>query len=119
MMLLPQNREDLAAQDIRFTSKGDVRCRFVMGPEKQVVRTPLGSRDANIREITAVQRLGSGRKLTWTQDAEGLKAQIPEGLPGKYAAVTFKSMAHFVNAPAKRRWLHHHSGVLEKIRPAT
>jgi alpha-L-fucosidase len=86
-----KDRKDLTAEDIRFTTKGDVLYAFVMGlAERQVVISPLAvNGNSNLRKISAVELLGWKGELHWAQDTEGLKVQLPESYPGKYA-VTFK-----------------------------
>jgi alpha-L-fucosidase len=76
-------RQELTAADVRFTTKGDMLYAFVMGvPERDVAVRSLGSEGT--RKIQDVELLGAG-KVEWTQDAVGLRVQLPERKPAKYA----------------------------------
>jgi len=85
------NRKDLTAQDVRFTSKGKALYAFIMGwPEKEAVIAPLGTNSAQQPgKIHNVELLGHKGKLQWTQDESALKVQLPEQKPCDYA-VTLK-----------------------------
>jgi alpha-L-fucosidase len=75
------NRKDLTAEDVRFTTKGNALYTFVMGwPEKETVIKPLGTNNAGMK-VAHVAMLGFKGKLKWTQGADGLKVQMPPAKP--------------------------------------
>ena len=83
------SRKDLTAEDFRFTTKGNTLYAFVMGwPEKEAVIKPLGANNAGMK-VANVALLGYKGKLRWTQEAEGLKVQMPPAKPCDYA-ITLK-----------------------------
>jgi alpha-L-fucosidase len=84
-----QLRKDLTAEEVRFTTKGNALYAFVMGwPEKETVIKPLGANNAGMK-VANVALLGFKGKLRWTQEAEGLKVQMPPAKPCDYA-ITLK-----------------------------
>jgi alpha-L-fucosidase len=79
------NRKDLTAEDVRFTTKGNVLYAFVMGwPEKETVIRPLAAESAGMK-VANVALLGFPGKLEWTQEAGGLKVRMPQEKPCDYA----------------------------------
>jgi alpha-L-fucosidase len=75
------SRKDLTAEDVRFTTKGDAVYAFVMGwPENETVIKPLGTDNAGVK-VANVALLGFPGKLVWTQEAEGLRVQMPQAKP--------------------------------------
>jgi len=72
-------RPDLGAEDVRFTTKGDVLYAFVMGwPEREAVVKALGSSSPqHPGKIQKVEMLGHKGGLKWKQDATGLRVQMP------------------------------------------
>jgi alpha-L-fucosidase len=81
------NRKDLAAEDVRFTTKGNALYAFVMGwPEKKTVIKPVGTDNAGMK-VAHVELLGFKGKLQWTQGADGLKVQMPQEKPCDHAIV--------------------------------
>jgi alpha-L-fucosidase len=83
------NRKDLTAEDVRFTTKGKVLYAFVMGwPQKEAVIKPLGTNNAGMK-VSNVALLGFKGKLQWTQGADGLKVQMPPAKPCDHA-ITLK-----------------------------
>jgi alpha-L-fucosidase len=84
-------RQDLTAEDVRFTTKGKTLYAFLMGwPGKQAVVAPLASKGAqDVGKIRNVELLGFKGKLKWTQDEAGLKVEMPEQKPSDHA-VTLK-----------------------------
>jgi alpha-L-fucosidase len=72
-------KPNLTAADIRFTTKGYTLFAFVMGwPEKEVLIAPLGSESRQKPgKIENVTLLGYDGKLTWKQEANGLRVQMP------------------------------------------
>ena len=49
-------------------------------PEKETVIKPLGTASAGMK-VANVALLGFPGKLKWTQEAEGLKVQMPQEKP--------------------------------------
>jgi alpha-L-fucosidase len=75
------NRKDLTAEDVRFTTKGGAVYAFVMGwPEKETVVKPLGANGAGMK-VANVALLGFDGKLVWTQEADGLRVRMPQTKP--------------------------------------
>ena len=80
-----QLRKDLTAEEVRFTTKGSTLYAFVMGwPQKETLIKPMGARDSGIK-VANVAMLGFKGKLQWTQEAEGLRVQMPPVKPCDYA----------------------------------
>ena len=75
------------AQDVRFTSKGKTLYAFLMGwPEKEAVIGSLGTASKpEAGKIENVELLGFAGKLQWTQEAAGLRVQMPAAKPCDYA----------------------------------
>jgi len=82
-----KNRKELTAQDVRFTTKGDILYVFVMGiPAQQVTVSTLAPRKSPpVRRIANVELLGYRGKLAWRQESSGLTIELPENKPCKYA----------------------------------
>jgi len=78
-------RQDLTAEDVRFTTKSGTLYAFVMGvPEQEVVVRSLAGNAGAARSVRNVELLGAG-KVDWKQDAAGLRVNLPESKPSKYA----------------------------------
>ncbi len=77
-------RRALTAADVRFTRKGQTLYAFFMGwPERpEVTIAPLGSAAG---KVGRVELLGFRGRLRWSQDAAGLKVQLPAEPPGAHA----------------------------------
>ncbi len=86
-----RGRKPLTADDVRFTTKGNTLYVFVMGwPEKEAAIHALGTASAQApAKIQYVELLGHKGRLTWRQEADGLRVQLPAEKPSDYA-VTFK-----------------------------
>jgi alpha-L-fucosidase len=80
-------RKPLTAEDIRFTSKGNVVNVFILGwPEKEIVVGALGTASPQMPgKVVNVELLGHKSGLKWTQDAEGLRVQLPSEKPCDHA----------------------------------
>jgi len=80
-------------EDIRFTSRGNILYAFIMGlpEENNVVIRSLSSASPEMQgtQISGISLLGHNGSIIWTQDAEGLKVQLPDELPCQHA-VTLK-----------------------------
>jgi alpha-L-fucosidase len=84
-----QSRKDLTDQETRFTTKGSTLYAFIMGwPERETNLKPLGTGNAGMK-IANVTMLGFKGKLRWTQEATGLRVQMPPVKPSDHA-VTLK-----------------------------
>jgi alpha-L-fucosidase len=84
-------RQPLTAEDVRFTTKKGTVYAFVMGwPEKQSVVPALGTASPQSPgKIANVELLGHQGRLTWSQEATGLRVEFPAEKPSEYA-VTLK-----------------------------
>ena len=80
------NRQDLTADDVRYTTKGGALYAFVMGsPTKEAVIPSLAlGAPHGVGKIQNVDLLGGG-KLPFAQDETSLKVQLPEVLPTQHA----------------------------------
>lgn len=77
------------AEDIRFTTKGNVLYATILGwPGRQVRISKLGERAALLTEtIAGISMLGCEKPLNYTQTAECLVVELPEQQPCKHAFV--------------------------------
>jgi len=84
------NRQDLTASDVRYTTKGDTLYAFVMDwPGREAVIPTLATHARpGVGKIQNVELLGAG-KAPFTQDETGLKIQLPDQPPCEHA-ITFK-----------------------------
>jgi alpha-L-fucosidase len=75
------------AQDVRFTSKGKTLYAFVMGrPEKEAVIASLGTASKpEPGKIQNVELLGFKAKVQWSQEAAGLRVQMPAEKLSEYS----------------------------------
>ena len=81
-------RTALAAEDVRFTSKGRTLYAFVMGwPQGTATVKSLAQGSAD--KIANVELLGHGGPLKWTQEQTGLAVNLPAQKPSEHA-VTLK-----------------------------
>jgi alpha-L-fucosidase len=86
------NRQDLTADDVRYTTKGDALYAFVMGwPGQQAVIPSLATTaKQGVGKIKNVELLGTG-KMKFKQDEAALTVQLPEKQPSEHA-IAFKIM---------------------------
>ena len=84
-------RKELAADEVRFTTKGDSLYAFIMGwPEKMALIKALATTSPlSPPKIRNVELLGYNDKVIWTQDEQGLTVVMPEQKPCDYA-ITLK-----------------------------
>jgi alpha-L-fucosidase len=84
-------RKPLTAEDVRFTTKGNVLYAFIMGwPEKEAVVHALGTASPQSPpKIAHVELLGYRGRLKWTQKSDGLRVEMPAEKPSDFA-VTLK-----------------------------
>ena len=82
-------RKELGADDVRFTTKGDVLYAFVMGwnPRRVELAALCPQRGLYAGKVRHVTLLGHKGKLKWTHDDHGLRVQLPESKPCGHAAV--------------------------------
>jgi alpha-L-fucosidase len=81
------NRKDLMADDVRFTTKGNMLYAFVMGwPNQQALIAPLAfPGKLDVGKVGKVDLLGYAGTLQWVQDASGLKILLPLQKPCDHA----------------------------------
>jgi alpha-L-fucosidase len=84
-------RKALTAEDVRFATKGNTLYAFIMGwPEKEATVQALGTASLQSPgKIGNVELLGHPGRLNWTQEATGLRVQLPGENPSDYA-ITLK-----------------------------
>ena len=111
-------RTAYTAGDIRFTVKGDTLYAIALAwPERElVIRSLAASAGLAGGKVKAVKLLGCDAELAWSQDAQGLRIQMPREKPCEHAyvlritglrALAFDSVlrvdsAGTVNLPANR-----------------
>jgi alpha-L-fucosidase len=88
-------KPELTAEDLRFTTKGNVLYAFVMGwPQGETILKPLGtSSPQRPGKITNVEMLGFDGKLQWKQEEAGLRVRMPEQPPSDYAIALKATLA--------------------------
>ena len=86
-----ERRQDLTAEDIRFTRKGNTLYAFIMGwPEHNpLIRALATGTPLAVGNIQHVEMLGCGGKIQWSQGGSGLRVQMPPNRPCDHA-VTLK-----------------------------
>ena len=74
-------------EDIRFTQNGSVLYAILLGwPGKEVVIHSLhSSSDVPAERIERIEMLGSQQALSWAQDGDGLRVQLPAEKPCQHA----------------------------------
>jgi alpha-L-fucosidase len=82
-------RKPLTAQDVRFTTRGDVLYATVMGmPSGPATIQSLGtSLRLYTRTIESVELVGTKEPVQWSRDERGLTLQFPQKLPTDHAVV--------------------------------
>jgi alpha-L-fucosidase len=83
--------KQFSTEDVRFTTKGDILYVFVMGAPNATISIKSLGTNAKLLEkaISAVTLLGSNEKLQWSQTADALVIERPQGRTSK-AATVFK-----------------------------
>jgi alpha-L-fucosidase len=72
-------------EDFRFTTKGSTLYAIELGwPANGRVTIHSLSASSNFR-VADVSLLGSDQKIKWSQDSDGLKLELPEQAPDKFA----------------------------------
>ncbi len=94
---------DQTGLNVRFTVKGDVLYAIVLSPwpVDGEIRIPLATSQGRDGQVAHVSLLG-GSALEFTQDAAGVKVQLPHAAPCKYA-YTLKITGLKMNSPANTR----------------
>jgi alpha-L-fucosidase len=84
-----RNRKELALQDVRYTQKGKTLYAFAMGwGQPEALFPELGTASAQQPgKIGKVALLGHRGLLKWSQEAGGLKVQLPNEKPCDHAIV--------------------------------
>ena len=79
-----RGRKDLTSADVRYTRKGDTLYAFSMGWGGKAVVFPelAASRTTSIRNVSL---LGHDGKLSWKQEAAGLRVDLPAEKPCDHA----------------------------------
>jgi alpha-L-fucosidase len=92
------NRKDLTAEEVRYTTKGQTLYAFVMGwgGAEALIPTLASNAKQGVGKIQNVELLGAGT-LAFTQDESGLKIQLPPQQPCQYA-FAFKIAGAIQNA---------------------
>jgi alpha-L-fucosidase len=80
-------RRDFAAQDVRFTTKGNVLYAICLGWPQELVRIRSLAAGGAVRPeiICEIRMLGAGERLPWSQSEEGLIIQTPPRKPCDHA----------------------------------
>lgn len=78
---------DYTPEDFRFTTKGNTLYAIDLGwpSAREAVIHSLGSTAIKGQKIASVALLGSDEKLSFRQQPDGLRIQLPPQAPGKYA----------------------------------
>jgi alpha-L-fucosidase len=88
-----QDTKPYTTDDFRFTQKGNTLYAIGMacpanGADTSATIHAFGSdKEAKGLTFSSVELVGSGDKLTWKQDPDGLKVQLPASATCKYAYV--------------------------------
>ena len=77
------------AQDIRFTTKGDILYAIVLDwpQDEQLTIKTLDSKNSTLKKIRSIVLLGHQGRLKWSQDENGLTIRLPEAKPCEHAFV--------------------------------
>ena len=76
------------AEDIRFTTKGDILYAFAMAwPEngKTVIKSLAKGSENMPGEIGKIEMLGADGPLTFDRDDQGLTVNLPQTKPNEFA----------------------------------
>lgn len=79
-----------SAQDIRFTTNGDVLYAISLAWTDEAVTIHSIGEDLNVDQV---QMVGSDEQISWSQTADGLNVKFPKEQPSDYAhalKITFK-----------------------------
>jgi alpha-L-fucosidase len=90
------SQSPFTAEDVRFTTKGDVLYAFLLGAPKATVNIKSLSAAAKLLDapIASVTLLGSGEKVTWSQSADALSIEAPKTVPNDTAVVFKIALQH-------------------------
>jgi alpha-L-fucosidase len=82
-------KKPFTAQDIRFTTKGDILYAIAMGlPATNTTIKALGIKAGN-GAIASIELVGSTDKVSWSQQADALVIKPSKNYPSQHA-VTYK-----------------------------
>ncbi len=82
-------KKPFTAQDIRFTTKGDILYAIAMGvPAANTTIKALGVKAGN-SAISSIELVGSTEKVSWSQQADALVIKPSKNYPSQHA-VTYK-----------------------------
>jgi alpha-L-fucosidase len=78
---------DYTAQDVRFTTRGDMLYALTLGEPKGTVKIASLGRGSvhDPRAVRQVELLGAG-SLRFRQDAQALEVELPERLPSRHVS---------------------------------
>jgi len=79
--------KSFTAQDIRFTTKGDVLYALTLGIPNAPINIHLLSLKSNNGKVRAIELLGSSEKISWSQKSGSLVIQASKNYPSENAAV--------------------------------
>ena len=96
------------AEDIRFTTRGDVLHAITLAwPEGgSFTVKSLSDAQPELGEIGSIQLLGSDERIGWRRDGEGLTIEAPPEPSGSYAHVFRITPAEGTDAPPAGRGFH-------------
>jgi alpha-L-fucosidase len=81
------DRKDLTAEEVRFTTKGEILYAFIMGQpagEMMIPSLGLNGRNSAIK-AGKVELLGYPGRITWSQNEHGMQVILPGVKPCDYA----------------------------------
>jgi alpha-L-fucosidase len=81
------DRKDLTAEEVRFTTKGEILYAFIMGqPAGEMTIASLGLNGKNSAiKAGKVELLGYPGRITWSQNEQGMRVTVPGVKPCDYA----------------------------------
>ena len=83
------NSPEYGPDEVRFVTKGNTLYMIVLNPQAGIIDIPslgLGSKQKP-GKITAISLIGKEKPVTYKQLNKGLKLNVPEDRPNRYAAV--------------------------------
>ena len=75
------------AEDIRFTTKGEILYAIMLGPPKQNIKIKSLSLDSNNGKIGSIEMIGSNEKISWAQKKDALNISASPSYPSLNAVV--------------------------------
>ena len=80
-------KKPFTAQDIRFTTKGDLLYAIALGVPTSTVSIKLLGTKAGNGAVASVELMGSSEKLSWAQNADALTIKSSKSYPSENAVV--------------------------------